>query len=39
MALQDVSAAILSSETVPWLTTASQDPYSEQAYGEGGIRK
>lgn len=37
LALQCVQEAILSAEPVPWATTASQDPYSEQACGEGSL--
>jgi hypothetical protein len=35
MALQWVQEAILSAETVPWLTTTSQDPNPEQVVGKG----
>ncbi len=35
MALQWVQETILSAETVPWLTTTSQDPNSEQVVGKG----
>jgi hypothetical protein len=35
MALQWVQETILSAETVPWLTTTSQDPNPEQVVGKG----
>ena len=35
LALQWMQEAILSTKTVPWLTIAIQDPYSEQAMGKG----
>ena len=35
LALQCVQETILSAETVPWLTTTSQDPNPEQVMGKG----